>query len=79
MTRRDKCYLVGKRAGKLPPLEAAAAWQVLAGHIEDMSEQDIPKFNDLLRAIRKATIDAKAVAKTATDWTEYLAVLDYDT
>lgn len=79
MMRRDRCYLVGKRAGKLAPAEAAAAWQLLAGFIEDMGERDIPKFNDLLTAVRKANIEAKSVALVATQWAEYLHVLDYDT
>lgn len=59
MTRRDKCHLIGRRASLLDRDQAAAAWWLLAGRLEAMGEQDIPKFKDLLRSVRRATIFAK--------------------
>lgn len=56
MTRRDKCVLVGKRASLLDPAQAREAWYQLAILLDGMGEKDIPKFNDLLRAIRLSTI-----------------------
>lgn len=59
MTRRDRCHLVGKRAGMLKRREAANAWYAAARAIEDMGVMDLPKFRHLLAAIRNATITAK--------------------
>jgi hypothetical protein len=59
MTRRDQCYLVGRRASFLVGAQAATAWSALAQRLEAMSEMDIPKFRDLLTAIRTATIVAR--------------------
>lgn len=59
MTRRDKCYLVGRRASKLTPLQAAKAWAYLAWKVESFGEADVPKFNDLIWAIRNGTLVAK--------------------
>lgn len=59
MTRRDKVYLVGKRAMKLSRDEAVSAWDSLALSLEAMGAKDIPKFEDLLQAIRVATIEGK--------------------
>ncbi len=60
MTRRDKCYFVGRRALTLTPEQAAWAWYELAVALEhDFSEMDIPKFRHLLRTIRQCTICAK--------------------
>lgn len=58
MTRRDLCYLVGKRAFKLHPNQAAAAWYRFATLVEGFGERDIPKFRDLLGAMRHSTIKA---------------------
>lgn len=59
MTRRDKCHLVGKRAARVQGLRCAVAWVALAGEIEALGERDMPKFIDLLTAIRRATIAAQ--------------------
>lgn len=60
MTRRDLCHLVGKRAQRLTPPQAAEAWYKLADKLEDdLSMKDIPKFLDLLVSIRVATIVGK--------------------
>ncbi len=56
MTRRDKCALVGKRASLLEPAQAKEAWYQLAILLDGMGDKDVPKFNDLLRAIRQSTI-----------------------
>lgn len=54
MTRRDKCYSIGKRMSKLDIFKSAKAWESLAFMIEMQGEKDIPKFKDLLTAIRLA-------------------------
>lgn len=56
VTRRDKCWSVGRRALLLPPERAAIAWLAVARDLVAMGERDLPKFNDLLRSIRAATI-----------------------
>lgn len=60
--RRDRCYFVGLRAAKLSPLQAARAWAHLAARLESLGKTDLPKFRDLLNAIRDATITAKQPA-----------------
>lgn len=59
MTRRDRCYLVGKRAGMLAHHQAARAWRMLAADIEAFGQADVPKFNQLLAAVRRSTIHSK--------------------
>lgn len=56
MNRRDKVYLVAKRAWRLTGCDAAKAWGHLALDLETIAKTDMPKFRDLLRAIRRATI-----------------------
>lgn len=53
-TRRDRCYVIGRRAQKLIPSQAARAWLALARALERMGEKDVPKFNDLLASIHAA-------------------------
>lgn len=60
-TRRDTCYLIGKRASLLTAGEAATAWSVLSQHLIQMGEIDLPKFKHLLAAIRTATVQGKRV------------------
>ena len=57
--RRDRCYLVSQRMVKIPPDRWAAAWEELSVRIERLSYFDVPKFQDLLREIRLATIKGK--------------------
>jgi hypothetical protein len=59
MTRRDRCYLVGRRAEWLSPMHAAQAWWKLSRELQELGEKDVPKFNDLLTAIRRITIEVK--------------------
>jgi hypothetical protein len=59
LPRRDRCYVTGRRALHLTGDRAAAAWRILAGELQDMGMMEIPKYRDLLRAIRKATIGAR--------------------
>jgi hypothetical protein len=66
LTRRDRCYLFGRRAAKLAPAEAAIAWRVLAGRVEAMGDMDVPKFNDLLISIRVATVAARRHSRPPT-------------
>lgn len=58
-TRRDRCYLAGQRMAKLRTFQGEMAWFILAQALEGMGEKDMPKFNDLLEAIRAATLKAK--------------------
>lgn len=59
LTRRDQCGLIGERASRLSDRQSASAWQHLANHLQnDLCEKDIPKFADLLTAIRTATFTA---------------------
>lgn len=62
MTRRDMCHLIGKRAMKLDPFASLYAWESLAAQVEAFGEKDVPKFLDLLRAFRLATIQGKQKA-----------------
>jgi hypothetical protein len=66
-TRRDMCYSVGRRAAALKPQEAAAAWQRLATLLGEMGEKDIPKFKDMLAAVRFANIHGKQAGKVTED------------
>jgi hypothetical protein len=59
LTRRDRCYLFGRRAQKMTPPQAAAAWFHLAERIESLGSLDVPKFNDLLIAFRVSTVRAR--------------------
>jgi hypothetical protein len=59
LTRRDRCYLFGRRAVRLTPPQAAEAWYALAEKVEAMGEKDVPKFNDVLIAFRVATVRSK--------------------
>lgn len=54
--RRELCLAAGNRAEKLNPAQAASAWLVLAIRLQNLQDQDIPKFKDLFDAIRHATI-----------------------
>lgn len=59
LTRRDRCFVNGSRAVRLSEEQAARAWRELATRLGEMAERDVPKFNDLLEAIRAATIHAR--------------------
>lgn len=59
MTRRDRCYVLGRRIAHATSKEAAVAWLLLAVKLELMGEMDVPKFNDLTQAIREAHLEAK--------------------
>lgn len=63
LTRRDRCYLIGRRANTLTMGQADHAWRILASKLENMGDMDVPKFNDLLIAIRVATVLSKRLAK----------------
>jgi hypothetical protein len=62
-TRRDRCHLIGRRAGRLNMWEAGHAWLHLAEKIERVMGSPepgrLPKFNDLLIAVRVATVLGK--------------------
>lgn len=58
-TRRDRCYLIGRRCQRLDPAQAAAAWYHFAERLERFGEMDVPKFNDILIACHVAAIRAR--------------------
>lgn len=53
------CFSVGVRASMLTPNQSFKAWQVLAKQIESFGNMDIPKYRDLIKAVRTATIAGK--------------------
>jgi hypothetical protein len=57
-TRRDLCAIVGDRAAQLSDAQSSRAWRALAREVADLGERDIPKFRDLITAIRRAHIAA---------------------
>lgn len=63
MTRRDRCYLIGRRAAKLNDEQAAKAWKFLASRLDKLGDKDVPKFTDLLVAIRMATLAGRWFSK----------------
>jgi hypothetical protein len=66
MPRRDWCLLVGNRGQHLNERQAAEAWYRLCRYLWDMGERDVPKYNDLITAIRKSIIFAHENRKLAT-------------
>lgn len=52
------CAVASNRMAKLTAPQAAIAWALLAHGLMDLADHDIPKFADLFRAIRVATIKA---------------------
>lgn len=68
MTRRDACQAIGMRAYLLTSDDrlAARAWKKLSFILMDeLSMDDVPKFRKLLRAIRRATIEARKATTPA--------------
>lgn len=61
MTRRDKCHLVGLRMMGLTHDQSSIAWKILSHKVCLLGEADIPKYKDLIHALRVAT--TKACAK----------------
>jgi hypothetical protein len=59
LTRRDRCFVTGSRAIRLTDPEAVKAWRELSTRLGEMADRDVPKFNDLLDAIRAATIHGR--------------------
>lgn len=59
MNRRDRCEMIARRMGELNTEEAERAWRHLSGGVTGLGELDIPKFENLLSAIRAATIYGK--------------------
>lgn len=71
MTRRDRCHLVGVRAERLNAIQSGYAWNVLAGLLQAMGERDVPKFDDVMSAIRAATIEGASLAKDPTHFQDH--------
>lgn len=59
MTRRDRCFLLGRRMQKLTPDQAAKAWQLLGEKVEAMGELDLPKFANIATAMHDANQQAR--------------------
>lgn len=57
--RSDRCYAAGVRARKLDETRAIAAWRHLSESLIDLGDHPLPKFENLLRAIRSATISVR--------------------
>jgi hypothetical protein len=64
LTRRDECAIIGERAARLSPAQAAQAWLSLATQLENLCEKDVPKYKDLIVSIRAATVIAIVGGKT---------------
>lgn len=72
LTRRDRCYLVARRASRLTHREASWAWMHLCSLLASFGQEErirLPKFNELLDAIRTATVQGRRVAD-ANYWVE---------
>lgn len=63
--RRDRCWLLGRRAARLNDVQARHAWALLAVELEALGEHDMPKYRDLVIAIRKATIIGRRYGERA--------------
>jgi hypothetical protein len=59
VTRRDKLWAASMRMVRLNDQQRLVAWRELAGRLGDLAEKDVPKFDDLYRAIRGATVMAR--------------------
>lgn len=57
------CELVGRRMQKMGTMASANAWNELGRHLESLGDCDIPKFIDLITAMRAFTIRYSAIAK----------------
>jgi len=66
MTRRDRCWLNGRRAYLLKQEQAAHAWQALAEGLAALGDKDVPRFDDLMAAIRRATVRGKHLKREST-------------
>lgn len=62
--RREMCELVGRRMKALGSMAAANAWYELGSHVESLGDRDIPKFIDLITAMRAYTIRYQGIAST---------------
>lgn len=69
MRRVDYLSAVTIRIAKLDPDESQRAWQFLALELNELSEpfKPMPKYRDIVRAIRRATIRAAADRKIFED------------
>ncbi len=56
------CELVGRRMSKLGMMAAANAWYDLGVYVESLADKDIPKFVDLITAMRAFTIRSQGMA-----------------
>lgn len=61
MTRRDKVYLLAKRGMLLPYNEKASAWNILMDLLDRVGEKQMPKFKDIIWAVRSAQIQTRKV------------------
>lgn len=75
--RRDRCELIGRRGKTLSEKHMANAWGLLCQSMVELGERDMPKFEDVLKAIRLATIRARH-AKHNPEWdkAQYKFVVD---
>lgn len=59
LARRERCYLLAKRAARLNDRQAAEAWRFLTEELDRFGNFDVPKFKDIFDSIRAAIIHAK--------------------
>lgn len=67
LSRRDRCYLIGRRGKTLSEKNMANAWGLLCQSMVELGERDVPKFEDVIAAIRTATVRARH-AKHNPEW-----------
>lgn len=59
MNRRDRCEMISRRMSELTAEQSERAWRHLTGALIICGDLDMPKFENLLTAIRAATIYGK--------------------
>lgn len=57
--RRSIIGCVARRMKTLQLSQAGRAWHSLADELEAMEQKDVPKYADIVRAMRSATIKGK--------------------
>jgi len=61
MNRRDRLYFLAKRGMLLPLSEKASAWNILMDLLDHLSGRQMPKYREIITAIRKAQVSARMV------------------
>lgn len=64
LPRRDHLWVVAQRCRRVE--SPADAWAELIAQLEELSDRDLPKYRDLVDAIRAATIAGRRKPNTET-------------